>query len=111
MSKREFDSKAARRLGEDIMDGVKEGIEDSPEVSSEERVEKPMLKNFFGVVTGAPHLNVRDKPSADARVVCIIRAGASVEVDPNKSTAEFYRVTLAAGPEGYCAKQYITPKK
>ena len=111
MNKRDLDSKTAKTVGEELMDGMEAGLETRPEVSSEERVEKPMLKNVLGVVFNTPHLNVREKPSPDGKVVCVIRAGASVEIDLNRSTGDFYRVTLAAGPQGYCSKKYITETK
>jgi hypothetical protein len=40
-------------------------------------------------------------------VVTRLNVGASVEVDLEKSTTAFYKITTAGGIEGYCMKEFI----
>jgi len=63
-----------------------------------------------GVVTDCEKLRVRKAPKADATVISMIDVDAEVKIDKAASTEEFYKVTTAAGVEGYCMKKFITVK-
>lgn len=62
-----------------------------------------------GIVTGCGQLNVRENPSKDAKVVCVVAKGNEVQIDLDNSTEDFYKV-CASGKEGYCMKQFINIK-
>lgn len=61
----------------------------------------------IGIVTNCKNLNVRKNPNQTSESIQIICVGSEVKIDKNKSTAEFYKVSTAAGVEGYCKKQFI----
>lgn len=65
------------------------------------------------VVVGCGKLNVRENPSKDAKVVCVMNLGQELTVDLDKSTEEFYKVYTCVKEvlyEGYCVKQFISIK-
>lgn len=62
-----------------------------------------------GVVVKCTKLNVREEPNKDANVVKMLDRRASVMIDLNKSTDDFYFVhTLDF--EGYCVKDFLEIK-
>lgn len=65
----------------------------------------------FGKVTNCVKLNVRVAPNPNATVACVLDANSELEIDYNKSTAEWYSVCTAAGIKGYCMRKFITPRK
>lgn len=64
-----------------------------------------------GVVVNCEKLNIRERPSLFAEVLCIINKGEKVEVIEAESTNDFYSVIYGKDKEvsvnGYCMKQYI----
>lgn len=71
-----------------------------------------VMKNFaFGVVTECVRLNVRKTPDPDGEVVSIIDCLTDVVVDLEDSTDEFYKISTAAGVEGFCMKKYIALRR
>lgn len=74
----------------------------------EETVEVAEKKPVTGVVTDCLRLNVRMEPHAKAEVVAEIDVATDLMIDEEHSTDEFYKVTTAAGIEGYCMKKYVT---
>ena len=77
-----------------------------------ERIENTIPKTeesryIMGFVAYCNKLNVRKRPEPTADVVGIIDADTTVEIDNNRSTDDFYRVTTESGLYGYCMKQYI----
>lgn len=77
--------------------------------------EKPIeqaepIKIVKGVVANCSRLNVRKEPKKNAEVSTIINVGDKVEVEPDVSTAKWYKVTTKSGIEGYCMKEFITLK-
>ena len=52
-------------------------------------------------------LNVREKPTVEAPVVCEIVCQTELMIDEKESTEEFYKVCTAAGIEGFCMKKFI----
>lgn len=86
-------------------DSVEE-TEVEPEVEPEvELVEA--VQTLIGKVVDCPKLNVRKDPYTDSPILCVIKRNEEVEVDPSESTANFYKIYLANGVEGFCMKQFI----
>lgn len=67
-----------------------------------------MVEETIGVVANCLRLNVREKPSKEANIICVIQLGSEVKIDEIESTDEFYKVCTETGVEGFCMKQYIT---
>lgn len=61
----------------------------------------------IGLVSNCKKLNVREKPTIEAPVVCEIVCQTEVMIDEKESTEEFYKVYTAAGIEGFCMKKFI----
>jgi uncharacterized protein YgiM (DUF1202 family) len=61
----------------------------------------------IGLVANCKKLNVREKPTVEAPVVCEIVCQTEVMIDEKESTEEFYKVYTAAGIEGFCMKKFI----
>lgn len=77
-------------------------------VTIETPVEEPETKPFvFGKVANCVKLNVRERPDRNAAVICEIFAGATVIIDEDESTDEFFKVCTEAGLDGFCMKDYI----
>lgn len=83
---------------------IEESVED--EVTADVKNDK-----IFCFVTGCKRLNVREKPSKDAKVLCIIDEDEELTtyMTQNEDT-DFYKVTTSKGVEGYCMKKFITFK-
>lgn len=62
----------------------------------------------IGVVTNCVKLNVREKPRADAVVVCEVNCQTELMIDETESTEEFFKVFTSAGMEGFCMNKFIT---
>lgn len=60
-----------------------------------------------GFVVNCAKLNLREKPTTDSEIVCVLDSMSEIEIDVNKSTNAWVYVYTAAGLEGYCMKQYI----
>lgn len=84
--------------------------ESTPVVEPQKPEPKPEPKPLTGIVSGCTKLNVREKPNAEAEVVCVITEGSEVVINRIKSTMDFYSVCTAAGLEGFCMKKFITVK-
>lgn len=61
----------------------------------------------FGLVTNCKKLNVRERPTVHAPVICEIVCQTELMIDEKESTEEFYKVYTAAGIEGFCMKNFI----
>lgn len=61
----------------------------------------------IGLVSNCKKLNVREKPTVEAPVVCEIVCRTELMIDEKESTEEFYKVRTAAGIEGFCMKKFI----
>ena len=62
----------------------------------------------IGVVANCNKLNVREKPTVEAPVVCEVVCQTELMIDENESTEEFYKVFTMSGLEGFCMKKFIT---
>lgn len=86
--------------------------ETEPEVKMERETAAPVVEAVpeipaIGVVTNCTKLNVRIKPEPGAQIVTVIDAGTQVEIDVEKSTAEWYKVLVPSVNEGYCMRKFI----
>ena len=84
-----------------VVETVEEPVVQEPAV-------EPEVTPVTGVVSDCSRLNVRRSPAPTAAVVGIVDRGAAVQIDEEKSTAEFYKVCTASGIEGFCMKKFIT---
>lgn len=74
----------------------------------EETVEPEVIaKTVDGKVINCTKLNVRETPSIDANVVCVLNTGAEIEINVEKSTDEWVNVYTTTGIEGYCMRKFI----
>lgn len=74
----------------------------APEVQTEETTP---VKAGQGVVVGTDLLNIRQGPSVNDRVLCVIQKDTTVEIvsEPNP---EWYEVVTPSG-HGYCMRIFI----
>lgn len=70
---------------------------------------EPVKVEQFGVVTNCEILNVRERPSRNASILCMILCDSEVKIIDD--VGGFYKVTTAAGVEGFCMKDYIDVRK
>lgn len=59
-------------------------------------------------VVNCLRLHIHSEPSAESEVICKIRYATEVEIDPSKSTEDFYKIYTAIGAEGFCQKELVT---
>lgn len=89
---------------EEMVEKVTEIVKENEEV-----IEEPVKEAEFkmGKVVNCEMLNVRERPSAKAAVICTINRNTDVEIDDAKSTSDFYKISIASGIEGFCMKRFI----
>lgn len=68
---------------------------------------EPEAVTVTGVVVNCVKLNVRAKADATAEVICVLNAASEIEINVDKSTAEWFSVCTATGIEGYCMRKFI----
>lgn len=92
---------------------VKETPEVTPdtEVVIEETIKAEPVHKYIGKTKDCDKLNVREKPKADAKVLCKLDKTSEVEIDMDNSTNEFYKVYTSSGVSGYCMKKFMNIKK
>jgi uncharacterized protein YgiM (DUF1202 family) len=61
-------------------------------------------------VSNCLRLHIHSEPSLDSEIVCKVRYLTEVEIDPDNSTEDFYKIYTAIGAEGFCLKDHITLK-
>jgi len=85
-------------------------LADEPEeicsVSAEVLSEQKDSENI-GIVVNCKRLNVREKPSVDSNVICVIDCQTELMIYEEESTDEFYKICTASGVEGFCMKKFI----
>lgn len=74
-------------------------------VETEEPEEEESI--FVGTVTNCKKLNIRETPSLQGKVLCVLEEGSELMVDKTESTDEWYKVYLESGISGFCMKDYI----
>lgn len=95
---------------------VEEAISE-PEETHEEIEEQPVEEptevpanevTKVGVVDGCDKLNIRKSPDSNSEIACPpLNKNAKVIIDEANSTADYYKIYLSTGLEGYCLKEYI----
>ncbi len=78
-----------------------------PELANEAVDTVTLPKTVTGVVVDCAKLNVREEPSADAAVVCVLDVMSEIEIDATKSDHEWFKVRTATGVEGYCMRKFV----
>lgn len=61
-----------------------------------------------GTVTDCTRLNVRVAPFTNAEVACVLNANSQLEVIPDESVTDWYKVCTATGIEGYCMRRFVS---
>ena len=64
-------------------------------------------KTVPGVVVDCAKLNIREEPSTDAEVVCVLDVMSEIKIDVAKSNNEWLKVCTATGIEGYCMRKFV----
>lgn len=64
-------------------------------------------KDVTGVVVNCAKLNVREEPSIDAEVVCVLDVMSEIKIDAAKSDNEWLKVYTGTGVEGYCMRKFV----
>lgn len=106
-----YDNKKAEQtvMAEDIA-GVEEVVDTEEVIETVEVEAAPApVEPKTGVVANCERLKVREKPSTinDLNVICKIEEGTKLLVSEEETYAEWYKVTLENGVEGYCMKKFI----
>lgn len=120
-----FSERFKKTVGEKVVEEIKEKIDNEveseifTEIINDENVktmdtsiEKVYIKE--GTVVNCDKLNLREKPSKDTKVLCVLNKGDKVQVDlkidgePVPSDISFYQVCTAAGVKGYCVTKFIS---
>lgn len=65
------------------------------------------VKIVEGKVANCSRLNVRKKPALTAEPIAVVEASSALTIDEEKSTPDWYKVTLSNGKSGYCMRQYV----
>jgi hypothetical protein len=86
---------------------VKMVVEHSDAVAVKPETPKAAPKAVTGVVANCSKLNVRANPATDAEVVTILDGTSEVKIHMAKSTSEWFKITTAAGIDGYCMRKFI----
>lgn len=74
---------------------------------AEEVTEKPLKT---GIVRNCNSLNLRKEPNKKSDVLCVIRKGTELMIEPDFIDDEWYGVYTSAGIGGYCMKKFIEIK-
>lgn len=80
---------------------------EKPQVDPEDEIKPTFVVE--GTVTGCKKLNVRAEASKESQAIYILEKDASVMVDQNASTEDFYKI-YTMDIEGYCVKEFISIK-
>lgn len=85
----------------------------APEVKMEPELVKETVdtitlpKNVNGVVVNCSKLNVREEPSIESAVICVLDVMSEIEIDVTKSDNEWVKVHTVTGVEGYCMRKFV----
>ena len=95
----------------DVVTTVEAPVEPAEIKMAVETVETVTLPaSVTGTVFNCSKLNVRVKPAIDAEVVTLLNNDSKVEIDPARSTSDWFKITTAAGVEGYCMRKFVNAK-
>ena len=76
-----------------------------PVIETVETVTLP--ETVEGMVVNCAKLNVREEPTVDSGIVCVLTVQSEIQIDVAKTTKDWVYVYTATGLEGYCMRQYI----
>lgn len=100
-----------------VVEPVVETFEEATPIE-ETKVEETVLSEhtekvtvYIGKIRDCDKLNVREKPNADAKVLCKLDKDSEVQIEKAESTKDFYKVYTSSGVSGYCMKKYMSVKK
>ena len=79
----------------------------TPTIDLDPVVVAPALKPTTGTVVNCAKLNVRSEPETTADILCVLNVGSEVKVDRANSTDEWFKITNAAGIDGYCMRKFV----
>lgn len=60
-----------------------------------------------GTVIGCVKLNIRENPDIEADILCEVKVGSKLIIDPDKSTRDWFSVYTETGIEGFCMKRFV----
>lgn len=107
-------SEDSELFNDGIVEAQNEAIENGIVETIEEEVNEPeeiVKKVSSGVVVGCTKLNVRERPSTEAKVLCTVNKSETVLIDTEAlTTPDFLKIITASGVEGYCVEKYISVK-
>lgn len=101
------ESKPAIPVVEETPAEVKMVAEPIETAAIKPEIPKVEPKAVTGVVANCSKLNVRSKPAVDAEVVTILDIKSEVKIDMARSNSEWFKITTAAGVEGYCMRKFV----
>ena len=89
-------------------DNIKDVTENEEVIQNEVTdVKESIPKTTVGIVSNCSRLNVREEAKIKSKVITVIKENTKVIVSPDKSTKEWYYVTVKK-LSGYCMKKYIS---
>lgn len=98
---------STKKVTEEIIEPKEELVKEKAPAKKTTK-KKPEVKKVLGVVTECALLKVRKTPEVvDDNILDEIPLATEVFIDMEKSTEEFYKVTTAAGLDGFCMKKFI----
>lgn len=78
-----------------------------PELVKETVDTVSLPKNVHGVVVNCSKLNIREEPTVESNVVCVLDVKSEIEIDVTKSDNEWFKVYTVTGIEGYCMRKFV----
>ena len=67
-------------------------------------------ETVIGIIANCNKLNIRVKPATDAEVLVVLDAGSKIEIDPARSTNDWFKITTVDGIKGYCMRKFVNAK-
>lgn len=105
------ESKTVDTAAEYKVEEIKDVTAEEPvEVSLEDSVEEEIaveIPSIVGKVVNCTKLAVRKSPVPGAEMIATLNVSATVMIDVEKSTSNYFKVCTEAGVEGFCSKDYI----
>lgn len=90
------------------VESVKEAFVESKPAESTNYEAPTNVTTKTGTVYNCSRLNVRKEPRKDAEIMTQIPKSTVVEIDYDKSTNLFYKISISSGIKGFCMRDYIS---
>ena len=87
---------------DEYTEAVKESLEEETM-----HIPEDLPKPKKGAVVNCERVNVRTIPSPNSAIASIILLNEEVNIDPKKSTDDYYAVTTSFGIDGFIKKDFI----